>query len=166
VSSSFSFAGDLTDTSRAAKGQPSTSTVLREVAKATGGNVTAGHYYPVYSDQGRGSAGYCAWHSAGTINGVAIQFGFFFSLKNDSGCDPRDTVTGHSEQTAALGNVSGHEMSEMVTDPQLNAWYDSSGAENADKCAWVFSGTQTLSNNTKWVIQGNWSNLASGCIFG
>ena len=26
----------------------------------------------------------------------------------------------------------------MMTDPRGNAWYDSQGAENADKCAWTF----------------------------
>jgi hypothetical protein len=34
-------------------------------------------------------------------------------------------------------SVMGHELSETVTDPALNAWYDSSGNENADK--YVFS---------------------------
>ena len=28
----------------------------------------------------------------------------------------------------------------MLTDPQLNAWYDQQGDENADKCAWTFGG--------------------------
>ena len=86
---------------------------------------------------------------------------FFFKLDGDAGCDPQDSTTGHSEGVAALGNVSGHELSEMLTDPQLNAWYDSGGAENADKCAWTF-GTSELkfTNNTYWKIQGNWSNNA------
>ena len=48
-------------------------------------------YYPVYSDQPRGNAGYCAWHSWGTINGVLVQFAFFFNLDGDAGCDPGDT---------------------------------------------------------------------------
>jgi hypothetical protein len=32
--------------------------------------------------------------------------------------------------------VASHEIREAVTDPQLNAWYDSSGYEADDKCAW------------------------------
>jgi hypothetical protein len=39
-----------------------------------------------------------------------VQFEFSFSLNNDGGCDPGDTTTGHSDQFAALGNVSGHEL--------------------------------------------------------
>jgi len=31
-----------------------------------------------------------------------------------------------------------HELSETVTDPDLNAWYTQSGAENADLCNYVY----------------------------
>ena len=57
-----------------------------------------------------------------------MQFGFFFNLDGDSGCDPQSPSSlGHSQGLAALANVSGHELSEMLTDPQLNAWYDQQG---------------------------------------
>lgn len=151
------------DTSAAPSKAPSTSQVLAEVAKQYP-NPVAGAYYPVYSDQPRGSAGYCAWHSAGTINGTEVQFAFFFSLYNDPACSP--DYPNASPQLKALGNVSGHEWSEMETDPQLNAWYDQQGNENADKCAWQFNGTQHFGNGSTWTIQGNWSNKASGCIWG
>jgi hypothetical protein len=134
--------------------------VLAAVARATGNSPIAGAYYPVYSDKPRGNAGYCAWHSSGTINGIQVQFGFFFNLDGDPGCDPGDTSGNHSQGLAALANVSGHELSEMLTDPQLNAWYDQQGNENADKCAWTFSGLVTIGNQ-QWKIQGNWSNLAA-----
>ena len=132
----------------------------RRAAQAT--NLMTDGYYPVYIDQPRGHAGYCAWHSAGTCpNGVTIQFAFFFNLDGDPGCDPEDTSGSHSQGLAALANVSGHELSEALTDPHLNAWYDASGAENSDKCAWSF-GTPllTFSNGSSWKIQGNWSNAA------
>jgi hypothetical protein len=152
---------DYTDTSATPSGAPSTTQVLLEVAKETGNTPTAGAYYPVYSDQPRGSAGYCAWHSSGTINGVQVEFGFFFNLDGDPGCDPdAPTNLGHSQGLSALANVSGHELSEMLTDPQLNAWYDRQGQENADKCAWTFNGLVTIGNQS-WKIQGNWSNAAA-----
>jgi hypothetical protein len=151
------------DTSAAPSNAPTTNQVLSEVAKEYP-TLSAGAYYPVYSDQPRGSASYCAWHSTGTINGTEVQFAFFFSLYNDPGCSP--DYPNASPQLKALGNVSGHEWSEMETDPQLNAWYDQQGNENADKCAWQFSGTQHFSNGSFWTIQGNWSNAASGCIWG
>jgi hypothetical protein len=159
--SSVSKSGDLTDTSATPSGAPSTTAVLNEVAKMTGGRPIANAYYPVYSDQRRGNARYCAWHSSGTINGIRVQFGFFFTLDGDAGCDPQaPTNLGHSQGLSALANVTGHELSEMLTDPQLDAWYDRQGAENADKCAWTFNGVVTIGSQ-QWKIQGNWSNAAA-----
>jgi len=161
VSTSVSKSSDKTDTSATPSGAPSTTQVLNEVAKVTGNNPVPNAYYPVYSDQPRGSAGYCAWHSSGTINGIRVQFGFFFALDGDPGCDPNaPTNLGHSQGLSALANVSGHELSEMLTDPQLNAWYDQKGDENSDKCAWTYSGLVTIGSQS-WKIQGNWSNAAA-----
>jgi hypothetical protein len=155
---------DLTDSSTTPSGAPSTSAVLAAVARATGGNPIPGAYYPVYSDKPRGTAGYCAWHSSGTINGIQVEFGFFFNLDGDPGCDP-GASPGHSQGLSALANVSGHELSEMLTDPQLNAWYDRQGAENSDKCAWTFDGFVTIGGQD-WLIQGNWSNAAANARTG
>jgi hypothetical protein len=154
---SITYNGHLVDTTPAVGGSR-TGPILAEVCKQIK-NPQANGYYPVYVDIPRGHAGYCAWHSAGSCNGVAVQFAFFFHLDGDPGCDPGDTSGLHSQGLAALANVSGHEISEARTDPQLNAWYDSAGNENGDKCAWTF-GTNLLafSNNSQWKIQGNWSN--------
>ena len=90
----------------------------------------------------------------------------------------------HSEDPAspaysADGNWAGENsvLAEGTSWPNGNAWYDDSGAENADKCAWKFSGKLVaFSNGTSWKIQGNWSNNAydsgtgylagTGCIDG
>jgi hypothetical protein len=148
------------DLSSAPKSGSRTSPFLAEACSKASRLETDG-YYPIYVDTPRGHAGFCAWHSTGTCsNGVQIQFAFFFNLDGDPGCDPNSTAS-YSQGLAALANVSGHELSETLTDQHLNAWYDSSGAENADKCAWSF-GTPllTFSNGSQWKIQGNWSNAA------
>ncbi|MDP9261992.1 MAG: hypothetical protein M3O89_08490 [Actinomycetota bacterium] len=152
--------GYVTDTTTPAPTQaPQTSAILAEVARMYP-NPKPNAYYPVYIDQPRGHAGYCAWHSAGTIGGVNVQFAFFFKLDGDPGCDPQNPGTTQTEGLEALGNVSGHELSEMMTDPQLNAWYDSRGAENSDKCAWTFGAKLLKLGTTSWKVQGNWSNNA------
>ena len=152
---------------------PTTAAVLAAVADSLANAAqkpVANGYYPVYSDIKRGSAGYCAWHSYGTIGGVAVQFGFFFDLDGDSGCSvgaygTHPTTGGFERNSAglsALANVSGHELSEAVTDPRNGGWYDRQGAENSDKCAWTF-GTSLITfpgNGSTWRIQGNWSNAA------
>jgi hypothetical protein len=173
VGTGVSYGGHVVDTSPGPTRAPSTADVLAEVSRFVT-NPVANGYYPVYVDLRRGHNGYCAWHSWGSIGGVPVQFGFFFNLDGDAGCDPGDTSTGHSQGLAALGNVSGHELSETITDPRGDAWYDNSGAENADKCAWTFNGNENF-RGSQWLIQGNWSNNAynhrsgydgAGCING
>ena len=153
--------------SSAASGGQRTSTILNEVAREiNAGRVpldgSGNGYYPVYTDIPRGGAQYCAWHSSGTVNNVVVQFAFFFRLDGDPGCDPQDSVTGHSQGLAALANVSAHELAEALTDPASpGAWYDSSGGENGDKCAWTFNVARVqFPDGTWWRVQGEWSNAA------
>ena len=160
VSGTISYGGHFVDATAAPSHAPKTSTILAEVCKVIPNPVSNG-YYAVYVDTPRGHAGYCAWHSYGTCGSTPVQFAFFFNLDNDPGCDPQDTVTGHPQGLSALANVSGHELSEARTDPRNGGWYDSSGAENGDKCAWTFGSRDlTFSNGSVWKIQGNWSNRA------
>lgn len=160
VDPGVNYQGHMIDPSKAVSHAPQTSDILNEVVNAIGlDNLKEGAYYPVYVDTPRGHTGYCAWHTAGTVNGLTFQFGFFFNLDGDPGCDPQ-APSGHSQGLSALANVTGHEYSEMTTDPDINAWYDSSGAENSDKCAWTFGAGLLSIGGSSWKIQGNWSNLA------
>ena len=166
VGATTTYQGHVVDTSKASGGN-SSSSILAEVAKqVTAGTIvldaSGNGYYPVYTDLPRGNAGYCAWHSVGTINGTRVQFAFFWSLDGDPGCDPGDTTTGHSQGLAALGNVSAHELSEARSDPgNPGGWYDRQGAENGDKCSWTFNVPNvTFSDGSKWMVQGEWSNAA------
>ena len=137
------------------------SAILAEVAKKVTPSPDGLGYYPVYVDQARGGAQFCAWHSYGTINGTPVQIAFFFNLDGDPGCNPNadSSVTGHSEGLDALANVSAHELSEARTDPRNGGWYDSSGAENGDKCAWAFpSAAYGKVGTDMWLMQGEWSN--------
>jgi hypothetical protein len=161
VGPTTTYGGHLIDTS-VASGGSNTGVILNEVAKEiTTPDPTGNGYYPVYTDVPRGNAQYCAWHSSGTVHGVTVEFAFFFRLDGDPGCDPGDTTTGHSQGLAALANVSAHELSEARSDPNLNAWYDNQGQENGDKCAWTFHVPSVkFSDNTSWMVQGEWSNQA------
>jgi hypothetical protein len=158
VTTAITYAGHVVDGSSLPK-RLSTSAVLAEVCKRV--TPVANGYYPVYVDRKRGNAGYCAYHSWGSCNGTPVEFGFFFKLDGDAGCDPQSTVSGQSQGLQAIANVTGHELSETRSDPNGNAWYDSSGQENGDKCAWTFGGPfVTFLDGTDWKIQGNWSNYA------
>jgi hypothetical protein len=165
------YLGHAIDTSTATGGS-STLAILTEVCKVisdptitpplTPPKADGTSYYPVYTDVPRGRANYCAWHSAGrcTRTGPVLQFGFFFALDGDPGCDPQDGSGLHSQGLAALANVSAHELSEARTDPQGSGWFDSSGQENGDKCAWTFGAPLVKLGDTSWMLQGEWSNNA------
>lgn len=165
-STGFTHQGHIVDTSAAAGGG-STAAILAEVCKQVSAGAivpdAAGNgYYPVYTDVKRGSAGYCAWHSYGSCSGVPVQIAYFFNLDGDASCDPKDTSGAHSQGLAALANVTAHEIAEARSDPSSpGAWYDSSGNENGDKCAWTFNVAQvSFPDGSKWKLQGEWSNAA------
>ena len=70
-----------------------------------------------------------------------------------------------------MASIIAHELEEATTDPDLNAWYDTRGYENADKCAWTFGAVSTLGNGAQYnmtlgarnyLIQQNWVNAGRG----
>ena len=75
-----------------------------------------------------------------------------------------------------MASIIAHELEEAATDPQLNAWYDHRGYENADKCAWKFgsyfqlldgSYANMLLGDRYYLIQQNWVNDNGGyCAMG
>ena len=54
-----------------------------------------------------------------------------------------------------MASIVAHELVEAATDPDLNAWYDSRGYENADKCAWNYGQASKIAN-------GSFANLTLG----
>ena len=70
-----------------------------------------------------------------------------------------------------MASIVAHELEESISDPDLNAWCDSQGNENADKCAWTFGATYTAGNGSlanmnlgglDYLIQQNWVNASGG----
>lgn len=117
---------------------------------------------------------YCAWHTYGTIAGSNIKYGFVGNPDRcPSACQAQPTSASPNGNQGADGMVSliAHELEESVTDPNLNAWYDRQGNENADKCAWTFGTVSTASNGSyynvtlggnQYLIQRNWVNASGG----
>jgi uncharacterized repeat protein (TIGR01451 family) len=117
---------------------------------------------------------YCGWHTYGSFNGQHIKYAF---IGNASGpafasCAEQMASSPNGDPGAdAMVSVIAHELEESVTDPQLNAWYDSAGEENADKCAWTFGTTYGVANGSvanvslggrDFLIQQNWVNASTG----
>ena len=87
---------------------------------------------------------YCGWHSHGTIGGVDIKYSFVGNANTQglSSCAAQTSSSPNGDPAAdAMASIIAHELEESTSDPDLNAWYDDSGNENADKCVWTFGTT-------------------------
>lgn len=88
---------------------------------------------------------YCGWHTYSTISSSNIKYSFVGNASRClSGCAAQTISPNGNAGVDGMISVIAHELEEAATDPNLNAWYDSSGAENADKCAWTFGSNLTL----------------------
>jgi len=115
---------------------------------------------------------YCGWHTYETINGSDIKYAFVGNGDRcPSACEEQTTSPNGNSGADGMASVIAHELEESVTDPNLNAWYDKRGEENADKCAWTFGPTSVASNGSKYnvnlngrqyLIQQNWVNASGG----
>jgi hypothetical protein len=116
---------------------------------------------------------YCGWHTAGTLRSSGdIKYAFIGNAARcPSACEAQTTSPNGNAGADAMASIVSHELEEAVTDPNLNAWYDNRGQENADKCAWTFGTTfsaangskyNVVFNNTEYLIQRNWVNASGG----
>ena len=115
---------------------------------------------------------YCGWHTHGTISGSDIKYSFVGNPDRcPSSCAAQTTGPNGNAGADGMASIIAHELEEAATDPDLNAWYDSRGYENADKCAWTFGTTSTAANGSKYnvtlggkqyLIQQNWVNSGTG----
>jgi hypothetical protein len=100
---------------------------------------------------------YCGWHTAGTPSAGHIRYSFVGNAARClNSCAAQSTSPNGNPGVDGMLSVVAHELEEATTDPDLNAWYDSSGAENADKCAWTFGHFQYQ------VANGSWANVHLG----
>jgi hypothetical protein len=111
---------------------------------------------------------YCGWHTHASIGGVDIKYGFVGnSARCITACAAQSAGPNGNAGADGMASIIAHEAEEAATDPDLNAWYDSRGYENADKCAWTFGATSTATNGSlynvtlgarRYLIQQNWVN--------
>jgi len=136
---------------------------------------TNGVYFVLTSADVTASSGfctqYCGWHTNGNILNADIKYSFVGNPDRcPTSCAAQSKGPNGNAGADGMASIIAHELEETVTDPDLNAWYDSRGAENADKCAWTF-GTTYPSNGAlanmrlgsrDFLIQRNWLNTGSG----
>jgi len=117
---------------------------------------------------------YCAYHSYFLNGSTPIVYA------NMPYADPNYCYSSFTGQTSpnndipadAAANVSSHELTEAITDPELDAWYDSTGAEIGDICAWNFGVSFTWDGglaNEMWnghfyTMQTEYDNNSASCV--
>ncbi len=114
---------------------------------------------------------YCAYHSNIGSGSTGILYANM-SYGGTSGCESGEYPNSDAAADSVI-NISSHENIESITDPLGNAWYDSSGNEIGDKCAWNFGAplggaggaeyNQSIASGKYW-LQQEWSNSSSGCV--
>jgi serine protease len=134
------------------------------------------------------SGGFCAWHdwtgdttlTPGPPTPPTPTFGqiAFTNLPyvTDVGASCGENFvnkTGTSGRLDGVTIVEGHEYAETISDQNPpGGWVDTGGEENADKCAWISTGTGASANvqfaTGSFAMQSTWANDASsgqgGCI--
>ena len=116
---------------------------------------------------------FCAYHTKSTkiISGYTIHY----ALVPEPGakctsCDGNFAT--YLESTTPNGDAGAdemvdsifHEVSETVSDPDLDAWYTSGGAENADLCNYVYQ-TATVNTTFKSPTTGATANAEWGHFY-
>jgi hypothetical protein len=115
---------------------------------------------------------YCGWHTSASLAGTDIKFAFIGNPDRcPSACEAQSTGPNGNAGADGMASIIAHELEEAATDPDLTAWYDNRGNENADKCAWTFGTTSTAPDGSQYnmtlgtrqyLIQQNWINAGSG----
>jgi hypothetical protein len=179
VSNSVTFGGSTTD--NYSHGTSLSDSAIQAVVTSA---LTSGHlaydptgiYFVLTSADVTASSGfctqYCGWHTYGTINGFNIKYSFVGNPDRcPSACEAQTTGPNGNAGADGMASIIAHELEEAVTDPNLNAWYDTRGRENADKCAWTFGTTFPTGNGSvynmtlgarNYLIQQNWVNATGG----
>lgn len=114
---------------------------------------------------------YCGWHTYNYYNDTPIKFAFVGNpAAGMPACSMQSSGPNGDAEADAMVSVIAHELEDVASDPQLNAWYDSNGNESADKCAWSFGATY-IANGAQanvtigprnYLIQQNWVNAGGG----
>jgi hypothetical protein len=117
---------------------------------------------------------YCAYHTRGTLaDGRVFYYAAMpYNQQYPTGCTSGYTSPNADAAANSEVNTLAHVIEETTTDARGDAWFDRRGYENADKCAWTWGATSTLSNGgvynmrlgdgNYYLIQRNWVNAGSG----
>ncbi len=130
------------------------------------------------------SAAYCAYHSEATSSAVyanmpypVYRSGTGFTCGSENNFGVVESPNNNPDADVEISPTS-HEINEAITDPDTNTgWYDASGYENGDECAYVYGAAQGTAgqlynqviNGLHFLTQEEFSNkdfalTRAGCV--
>ncbi len=112
-----------------------------ETTSTTGGQFCTINHQP--------TAAYCAYHSTDQFSAVYANMPFpvylspvGFTCGTDARFPVIESPNGNPDADTEVSPTS-HEINESITDPDTETgWYDSTGNENGDDCAYIFGSTR------------------------
>ncbi|MBV9223074.1 MAG: hypothetical protein JOY85_03540 [Acidobacteriaceae bacterium] len=154
-SGNFAVAGEYTDSysqGTALADRSVRNVVSRAISIGALPRDTNGIYFVLTSSDVLETSGfcsrYCGWHTSGTISGLNIKYAFVGNAYQClNGCAAQSVGPNGNAGVDGMVSVLAHELEETNTDPNGNAWFDSKGAEDADKCAWTFGSNLSQASN-------------------
>jgi hypothetical protein len=181
IANAASVGGTWTDTTAYPSSQLQDIDVQNEVKKAIATNnwpTGIGNEYFVYLAKGEnecmnGSCSFstfCAYHGQFASGSSTLLYAAMPYAGTDlSGCGIQSGAgTPNGADTDAEISIASHELMETVTDPQLNAWFDASGAEIGDKCAYTYgptgaNGADLTLHGHPYIVQEEFDSSNLGC---
>ena len=116
---------------------------------------------------------YCAYHGAFSSGGQNVIYANM-PYANAATCQGTGTEP-NQDVGDIVTSATSHEMLEAATDPLLNAWYDASGNEIGDLCAYNYGANSwtnpangihasQFNNGWYWEDQMEYSNHTASCV--
>jgi hypothetical protein len=163
ITGAVNFGGEATDTGTSTSlSDANIQTIVGNHVGKDLANDPSGVYFVITSSNVNASSGfctnYCGWHTHASISTLGnIRYSFVGNAQRCLGsCAAQSTSPNGMPGIDGAISVLSHELEEATTDPDINAWLDSRGQENADKCAWTFGHYQYQTPN------GSWANMKFG----
>ena len=182
IQNALNLHGEYTDTG--SQGSNLSDTTLQTVVKTA---ISGGHlpldanavYEVLASSEVNETSGfcsaYCGFHNEMTVSGKAVKYAFVgnpvhcTAYGGVADCQGDSNNISHSPNNDpgvdAMISVIAHESEEATSDPNLNAWYFATGAEDGDECAYKYGTTFPIGNGSdgnvtlggaNYLIQENW----------
>jgi hypothetical protein len=114
---------------------------------------------------------FCAFHGYVDFKDIGHVLFTIEPYANVAGCQVGIVPSPNGLLVDSTSNVLSHELTETITDPDLDAWWNTysgplGGAEIGDECVqYSFSYPNTSINGTLYEIQPEYSNLEHGCVY-